>query len=144
MKKILTLLLILLFAIPVLARPYGKIVLIKGKVVIRDADTRDWSKAKIGMVVEDDDVIWLQTKKSLIKIKSKDGKILVFDTVKKYDIAKYARNNTTSLSRLALLKQKLGKTKKNYSCAPTAVAGVRGADINSVSPINPSELIWEE
>lgn len=150
-KKALIVIIVLLFSTAVFAEKVGVLKFYKGKVLIKtSASSKKWIKPKLNMKLDENYVI-RTGKNAEVTIKLRDGssyKITANKTISVKTIALRAgkTKNSSALSRLKSLKYKLGKGGKSDTGAPTAVAGVRGADVSkkSKSPINPSELIWEE
>ncbi len=150
-KFTIVLLIVLAFSSTVFAEKVGVIKFYKGNVLVKtSAGSKKWVKPKLNMALDGNYVI-KTGKNSEVSIRLKNGslyKITANKTVNVKTIALKAgkTKNSSALSRLRSLKNKLGRGGKSDMGTPTAVAGVRGADVSkkSKSPINPSELIWEE
>ena len=153
LNYIIVILIILCFSTVLLAEKVGVLKLYKGDVLIKtSASSKNWIKPKLNMKLNEDSII-KTGKNSEVNIKLKNGSIYKISsnkTVKLMTIMAKLKTgkskNLSTLSRLKLLRAKLGKGGKSDTGSPTAVAGVRGADVSkkSKSPINPSDLIWEE
>ena len=150
MRKLILLVIIMLFVIAgsLLAETVGKIRLFRGNVMVKTSPNTKWSKAKINMKLEDTAMIKV-AKGASIQIKLKDGSTLTLNKrqiIRMSNLIKTKKNTKlTSLAKLRLLKNKLDKGTGSGLDVPTAVAGVRGADVSEEkSPISPTDLIWEE
>ncbi|MBU1077407.1 MAG: hypothetical protein KKH98_08955 [Spirochaetes bacterium] len=125
----------------------------KGDVLIeRHVMKGKWMKPRLNVKLDDKDQIKL-VKGGIAKLKFIDGSIVEIKESKIYqvgDVKNLATSKRTKgksvLSKLKSLKSKLGKGGGADKGGPTAVAGVRGADVSekSKSPVKPSELVWEE
>ncbi len=147
-KNILVLMIILLLCTVVFAEKVGVMKLYKGTVLIKTSANSKWIKPKYNMKIEGNYII-KTSKGAEAKIKLANGSLYTISagkTVKMSDvIAKTKKSKRSfSLAKLQLLRNKLGRGSGKNINSPTAVAGVRGADVSSKTPIRPSELIWEE
>ena len=153
LTSIVALMIILAFSTMVFAEKAGVIKFYKGSVLIKTSNTsKQWINAKLNMSLDEKSII-KTSKNSEAQIKLKDGslfRITSDQTVNMQDIMTKAAGtesgNSSAMARLLSLKNKLGKGDNSGVESPTAVAGVRGADVSkkSESPVRPSELIWEE
>ncbi len=148
-KNPLCILIILLFCTAVFAEKVGVLKSYKGKVLVKTSAKAKWIKAKWNMKLEKNYII-KTAKGAQAKIRLKNGSYTISPnkTVKMTDILAKTKKSKRSFSlvRLNLLRRKLGKGGTGNANTPTAVAGVRGADVSEISkfPIRPSELIWED
>lgn len=150
-RSVFLILFILSISIQVYAKKIAKLQLYKGNVKVKLNSSEKWIKPKINLKLDERDIIKTASKSSA-KIKFVSGDVYEIPagkTIKVKDIAKLIKSKRagkgTTLSRLRSLKQRLGKGGLG-SGGPTAVAGVRGADVSekSKSPVKPSDLVWEE
>jgi len=127
----------------------GMLKFYKGEVMVKACPDSKWTKPDYNMKLDEKCII-RTGKNGEAQIKLKDGSLyripsnttIEINTIKAK--AKSLRK-ASLLSRLNLLRSKLGKGKTLAKGTPTAVAGVRGADVSKESfNIKPSELIWEE
>ncbi len=148
-RNVLIILVILLFCTAVFAEKVGVLKSYKGKVMVKTSAKAKWIKAKWNMKIEKNYIIkTAKGAKANIRLKNGSYTISQNKTVKMTDIlAKTKKSKKSfSLAKLNLLRRKLGRGASGSANTPTAVAGVRGADVSEISkyPIRPSELIWED
>jgi hypothetical protein len=145
LRKLFVLILVLSFATAIYAEKIAVIKYTKGNVLVKSSGG-SWKKAEKNMKLEDTHMIKTE-KNGMAQLKLRSGqfyKVMSNKTMNLKDIAKIGSSaKKGSLSKLNALKSKLGKG--GSKSGPTAVAGVRGADVSKQkTPIKPSELIWEE
>ena len=127
--------------------------LVIGDVKVKSGENAKAEKAKPGMVLSENSII-LTGQAAKVKILFRDGnsEILIPEnkTVKMADLIVKKNSLQKDRNRLLLNRVKLKLYKdssKDDLDAPTAVAGVRGADVSSktnAAPSKPDEMIWDE
>jgi hypothetical protein len=129
------------------------ISLVIGDVKVKSAENAKAVKAKPGMVLSDSSIILTGgMAKAKILFREGNSEILIPEnkTVKVADliakrISLQSNKNKALLNRVKLKMYK--DSSKDDLDAPTAVAGVRGADVSAASnapPSKPDEMIWDE
>ncbi len=119
----------------------AKVKLVKGKAFVKKGKV--WKKLKINMILTAKDVIKV-SKKSTVNLKTSNGKLLIVKGSKVVKLQTLFVQSGKKKSMNALI-NKLGKGKRMNSYAPTAVAGVRGADVSKQKKkVKKEELNWED
>lgn len=143
MRKKLLYSIILVLLVPLMIFAKGKLTFVKGKVYYKNKTSKVWKPAKLNMKLKTSDMIKVG-KKSVVIIKFKDGSKY---TIKKPKTMKIGKIEKIVKSRKKSKINKFIKKKGIQSSGPTAVAGVRGADISEKSKTNkiqPDKLKWEK
>ncbi len=151
MVKIKLFFILFILCLPALLLSDALLTLSMGKVEIKGKSSPKWIPAKINMKVLSTDMIRIG-KKSKAVLKLTDGSLYTIDTMKVFklsQIEKDTKSNTgTSKGLGALLKQKgikIVKNKNESESGVSAVAGVRGADVdNQKNKVKADELKWKD
>ncbi len=148
MKKIYLILLILLISSS-LALADAVLTLSVGKVYVKKENGTKWTPAKINMTLSSSDMVRVG-KKSRAVIKLSNGTLYTITEMKSMNISKIEEQSAKSTGKKSigqLLKEKGIKLSKSSASASgvTAVAGVRGADVDSQkNKIKPKDIKWKE
>lgn len=148
MKNSVLLVFCLLLISPVLAFGDAVLTLSMGKVDIKSAGATKWEPVKINMTILSSDTIRVG-KKSKAVLKLSDGSTINVPALKvmKLSDIENQKGSAGNKSLSQLLKEKGIKLSKTGSgdTGITAVAGVRGADVDSQkNKVKASELKWKD
>lgn len=147
MKKLsfLTTLVLFLSMVSFLSAETVMIKFVSGNVKVKNSVSGKWVKAKIKMKIDDSSILKIG-KNSKVQILTRTGKIAKVSAPKTVKIQNLFTSTTSGMqSKLAMLKSKLSKGKSGSQYAATAVAGVRGADVQKQRAKQMKQtLFWEE